>query len=173
MIRRYTDSELAETLKSLTVIADTREQVNGHILKYLEEKSVPVISHKLDVGDYSAQIGKYSFERSFAVERKHNLDELCGNMTADRDRFQREFLRAKAFGTKVYLLIEDASWDDVMLGNYRSKMTPKSLRASLMAWQAEFNVTVVFARHEHSPVLIHELLVYSARKELLYGRSLL
>lgn len=169
MIRRLADKEILDQLRQMAVVADTREQVNGHITTYLKEKGVTIISRKLDIGDYACQIGDLSFERDFVVERKHNLDELVGNMTADRDRFEREFIRSKAFGTKVFLLIEDASWDDIILGNYRSKMQPKALRASLMAWQAQYNVTVIFCRHEHSPQMIHELLMYSARKELIYG----
>lgn len=169
MIRRLTDKEILDQMRQMAVVIDTREQVNGHITKYLTEKDVSVINRKLDIGDYACQIGDLSFERDFVIERKRNLDELCGNLTSDRDRFEREFIRSKAYGTKVFLLIEDATWDDVFLGNYRSKMTPKALRASLMAWQAQFNITVIFCRHEHSPQMIHELLMYSARKELIYG----
>lgn len=110
-----------------------------------------------------------TFEKDFCIERKHNLDEICGNLTADRDRFEREFMRAKAFGTKVYLIIEDASWDDVYLQNYRSKLSSKSLIASLMAWQARYNVTIIFCNHENSPKIITQILYYAARDKLIYG----
>ena len=125
---------------------------------------------KLDTGDYSAQIGDMTLERSVAVERKHNLDELCGNMTADRDRFEREFLRAKAHGLRIFLIVENATWSDVFLGNYRSKLSSKSLTGSVLSWLARFDVTLIFCKPEETPKLIYGILYYYAREELLYGR---
>lgn len=169
MIRHWTDKELNAELSQLIVIADTREQVNDHITEYLESKKVKTIVRKLDVGDYSCQIGDQTFERSVAIERKHNLDEICGNLTTDRERFEREFLRAKALGTKVFLIIEDASWDDVYLQNYRSKLTSKSLLASLFSWQVRFNVTIIFCDKRNTGKIIHGILHYYAKEELIGG----
>ena len=169
MARHWTDAELVAALRDLRIIIDTREQVNDHVTAYLDSKKIAYHTRKLDVGDYSCELNGQTFERSFAVERKANLDELCGNMTADRDRFEREFIRAKAFGTKVYLLIENASWDDVYLHNYRSKLSEKSLLATLLAWQTRFNVTVIFCDRKNAPKLIHGILYYAARDALLFG----
>lgn len=168
-VRHWTDRELAEELKKLTVICDTREQRGEHVIAHLDAHKVPHIVRKIDTGDYSAQIGDETFERRVAVERKHGLDELCGNLTSDRDRFEREFIRAKAYGTKIYLVIEDASWDDIYLHNYRSKIPPKSLLGSLLSWQTRFNVTIIFCKRENAPQLIYGLLYYSIREFLLYG----
>lgn len=170
MIKHYTEKALADELKKLTVIADTREQVNEHLFTAWDKKKVPYITRKLDVGDYSCQIDDMSFERSVAVERKHDLDEICGNLTADRDRFEREFMRAKAWGTKVFLIIENSSWDDVYSHNYRSKLDPKSLLASLAAWQVRYDVTIIFCSAEVTPRLIITLLHYAVREELLGKR---
>ena len=167
MIKHYTDKELTDILSRLTVITDTREQENAHVLKYLDGKKIPHILRKLDIGDYSAQLDDMTFERDIIVERKHNLDEICGNLTADRDRFEREFLRATAYGTKVYLLIENATWDDVFLHNYRSKLSEKSLAASLLSWSARFNVTVLFVNSGNSGRIIHGILYYYTREKLL------
>ena len=169
MQKHYTEKELKDKLDGLALISDSRENVNGHIIKYFESKNVPIISRKLDVGDYSCQIGDITFERSFVVERKANLDEICGNLTSDRNRFEREFLRAKAFGVKVFLVIENATWSDVYLQNYRSKLSAKSLLASLLAWQTRFNVTILFCEPQNTAKLIHGILYYAAREELLGG----
>ena len=169
MQKHYTEKELKEKLDGLALISDSRENVNGHIVKYFESKNVPIISRKLDVGDYSCQIGDITFERSFVVERKANLDEICGNLTSDRNRFEREFLRAKAFGVKVFLVIENATWSDVYLQNYRSKLSAKSLLASLLSWQTRFNVTILFCEPQNTAKLIHGILYYAAREELLGG----
>jgi len=169
MIRLRTDKELRDELSKLTIVCDTREQRNEHIVSYLESKNIPNVQRKLDIGDYSAQIDSLSLERDVVIERKHGLDEICGNLTADRDRFEREFLRAKACGTKVFLVIEDASWADIYAGNYRSKISAKSLVASLMSWQVRFNITIIFAPHHTVPRMIHEILYYAAREALLNG----
>lgn len=171
MVKHWTDKELSETLKELTVIVDTRENVNDHILKAFDKQKVKHISRKLDVGDYSAQIGELSLEKDIAIERKHNLDEICGNFTFERERFEREFLRAKAYGTKVVLIIENATWGDIFLGNYRSKVSPKSLIGSLLSWMVRFNVTITFCKPEETGRIISGILYYAA-KELLTNNKI-
>lgn len=169
MIKRWTETELTAKLTDLTVVCDTREKENKHVTSYFDRNKIPYISRNLNVGDYSAQIGDQTMETEIVIERKHNLDEICGNFTANRERFEREFLRAKAVGTKVFLIIEDASWDDVYLGNYRSKLSAKSLVASLLAWQVRFNITVLFCNPANTGRLIYHILYYAAREQLKNG----
>ena len=168
MVKHWTDRELTEELKKLSIICDTREQ-DRHVEEYLTKKSIPHITRKLDVGDYSCQLGDISFERDICVERKHNLDEICGNFTAERERFEREFMRAKAYGTKVYLIIENASWSDIFIGNYRSKLNSKSLFGSLLSWMVRFNITVLFCKPEESARIIYGIFYYYAKEKLMYG----
>lgn len=168
MVKHWTDRELTDELKKLTIICDTREQ-DRHVEEYLAKKNIPHITRKLDTGDYSCQLGDNSYEREIVVERKHNLDEICGNFTAERERFEREFMRAKAYGTKVHLIVENASWSDVFLGNYRSKLPPKSLVASLLSWMVRFNITVTFCKPSDSAKLIYGIFYYHVRERLLYG----
>lgn len=169
MVKHWSERELADAMNDMTIICDTREQVNGHITKYFDKQKVPHITRKLDTGDYSAQIGALSLERDIVIERKRNLDEICGNFTADRERFEREFLRAKAYGIKVVLIIENATWGDIFLGNYRSKVSPKSLLGSLLSWMVRFNVTVTFCKPEETGKLIHGILYYAAKEMLVNG----
>ena len=168
MIKHWTEAELKAELKKLTIICDTRER-DHHVEEYFTEKKIPTIVRKLDTGDYSAQIGDLTLERAVAIERKRNLDELCQNMTADRDRFEREFVRAKAYGLHIFLIVENATWTDIMLGNYRSKLSSKSLSASIFSWLARFNVTLLFCQPNETPRIIYSILYYYAREELLYG----
>ena len=168
MVKHYTDKELAEELKKLTILCDTREQ-DRHVSEYFEKNKIPFITRKIDTGDYSAQLGAWTFEREVVVERKHNLDEICGNFTAERERFEREMIRAKAFDTKVHLIIENATWSDVFLGNYRSKLPPKSLIGSLLSWMVRFNISVTFCKPNETARIIHGIMYYHARERLLYG----
>lgn len=168
MVKHWTDSELKQELSKLTIICDTREQ-DRHVEEYFKKQKIPTVTRKLDTGDYSAQIGDMTLERDVAIERKRNLDELCGNMTADRDRFEREFLRAKAHGLKIFLIVENGSWSDVFLGNYRSKLSSKSLTGSILSWLARFDVTLIFCKPDETPKLMYGILHYYAREVLLYG----
>ena len=136
---------------------------------YLKKNKIPHITRKLDTGDYSAQLNNYSFERDIVVERKRNLDEICGNFTVERERFEREFMRAKAYNTKVHLIVENASWSDIFLGNYRSKLSSKSLAASLLSWMVRFNVSVTFCKPDETARIIYGIFYYHAREVLLFG----
>lgn len=138
---------------------------------WFDKKKIPYKTRKLDTGDYSAMLGDFTLEREVVIERKHNLDEICGNFTVERERFEREMLRAKAYNTKVFLIIENASWSDIFLGNYRSKLEPKSLVGSLFSWQAKYNLTIIFCKPEETGRLIHGLIYYYARELLLYGNG--
>ena len=170
MIKHWGDRELQNAIKDLTIIVDTREKVNSHVTKYIEKQGIPCISRKLDTGDYSAQIGALSLERDIVVERKANLDEICGNFTVERERFEREFLRAKAYGTKVVLIVENATWTDVFLGNYRSKVKPQSLIGSLLSWMVRYNITVLFCKPEETGKIIWGILHYAAKEMLINGK---
>lgn len=108
-------------------------------------------------------------EREIVVERKHNLDEICGNFTTERERFEREFMRAKAYGTKVVLIVENATWTDIFLGNYRSKLSSKSLVGSILSWMVRFNITVLFCNPEETARIMYGIFYYAAKEKLLYG----
>jgi ERCC4-type nuclease len=165
----YTDKQITDLLKQLTVVIDTREQVNAHITKYLESKKIPYITRKLNTGDYSAMIGNSTLEYSVVIEKKNGLDEIAGNFTVDRQRFEDEFMRAKAEGLKVFLLIENATWSDIFLHNYRSKLKPQSLMASMLSWQVRFNITIIFCKPSETGQLIYGILYYAAREALKKG----
>ena len=170
MIKHWGDRELQDALSELEIICDSREQVNGHVTKAFDKIGVKHIKRKLDAGDYSAQIGALSLERDIVIERKANLDEICGNFTVERERFEREFLRAKAYGTKVVLIVENATWTDVFLGNYRSKVKPQSLIGSLLSWMVRYNITVLFCKPEETGKIIWGILHYAAKEMLINGQ---
>lgn len=168
MIKHWTESELKKELSKLTIVCDTRER-DTHCEEYFKKNKMPCIVRKLDTGDYSAQLGDLSMEREIVVERKRNLDEICGNFTVERERFEREFMRAKAYGTKVVLIIENATWTDIFLGNYRSKTSSKSLLGSLLSWMVRFNITVTFCKPEETARIMWGIFYYYAKEKLLYG----
>ena len=98
-----------------------------------------------------------------------NLDELAMCFTRSRKRFEREFERARAVGAKVYLLVEDATYEDIIRHRYRSKFASNAFLASLLAWSARYNLTPVFCRAETSGELIREILLRDLRERLERG----
>lgn len=166
MVRKWLPGELKEELEKIEIIIDSREQANSHITNFFDQKNVPYKVRKLDSGDYSATIGNLTLEHDVVIERKNSITELCGNMGQNRTRFENEFNRIKASGTKPFLLIENNTIDDVFIGNYRSQFKPKSLMASIYTWMVRYNVTVLFCKPENTGKLIYGIMYYYARELL-------
>ena len=169
-MRKYlNESDIRKRLTNLCVICDTREVVNDHLINWLDKNHIQHITRALETGDYSAMLDGETFEDEVAIERKANLDEIAGNFTTGRERFEREMIRAKANGIKVFLIIENASWHDIMLHNYRSQLKPQSLIASLLSWQVRYNITVMFCRQDETASLLYSTLYYWAWNRLKRG----
>ena len=169
MLTHYTDSEIKQKLKNLVIIADSREQVNNHLIDWLDKNHIQHKSRALETGDYSVMLGDTTFEDEVAFERKANLDEIAGNFTTGRERFEREMIRAKAGGIKVFLIVENASWTDIFLHNYRSELKPQSFAATLLSWQARFNLTVIFCKPSETAKILYYTLYYWVRDRLKRG----
>lgn len=158
--------EVKSALESMVCLVDTREQDTPRLRARLKEIGCPWERKKLNFGDYSVKCDAIDLSETIAVERKMDLDELCNCYCKERKRFEREFERAKQAGAKVYLLIEDGSWEDAYSGKYRSRMSPESLVASIQAWLARYNCQVIFCRQHTTGKLIHDIL-YRELKEAL------
>ncbi len=106
----------------VTAIVDTREQLP----LCLDPLRVQVGT--LDTGDYSLLGCDH-----IRIERK-SLDDLLGCVGRDRERFDREVQRLLAFPVRVLLV--EASWPQIELGQWRSKLKPEAVIGSLLGWQA-------------------------------------
>ena len=163
--------EIDRALKTFTILVDSREQDTPRSRERYRAFGVPYERCKLNFGDYSAKVtdddGKeISLCNRLSVERKMNLDELCNCFCRDRKRFEREFLRAKDAGAKIYLLIENANWELAYAGRYKSQMNANALIASMTAWLARYNCQLIMCKEETSGKLIKDLL-YREMKEYL------
>lgn len=132
------------------IFIDTREQVFAHIETEIKLNNISIKRKKLDAGDYSFETIYKNYENIVIVERKHSLDELATNFTRDRDRFKRELIRAYESGAKTILLIEDATQQDILNHNYRSKFHPNAFIGSLNSWHKKYNMDVFFCRKKYS-----------------------
>lgn len=163
--------EVDSVLKTMCILVDSREQATKQAQRRYEAFGVPYERDKLDFGDYSAVFTlsdgvTLDLRDSVAIERKMSLDELCGCYTHDRARFEREFERAKDAGAKIYLLIENASWELAYNGKYRSQMKPQALIASILAWLARYDCQIIMCKAETSGKLIHDILYREAKERL-------
>lgn len=163
--------EIENTLKTLTLIVDTREQDTARARRRFARIGLPYIRKALNFGDYSCFVTlpdgtELDFSGSVSIERKMDLDEIIGCFTTHRARFAREFERAKEHHAKLYLLIENASWEKVLKANYRSKMNANALLASMTAWLARYDCQLIMCDELTSPRLIKEILYREAKERL-------
>ena len=115
-----------------TIVVDQREQAP------LIFARLASVSGTLYAGDYSIA----GLESSFAVERK-SIDDLANCcMGANRDRFEHELLRLRGYRFRRLLVV--GTRDDIAAGRYHSKINPKSVLATLGAFEARHDLPVVF-----------------------------
>lgn len=82
---------------------DTREHKSElkRIIPQFDKLGVAYFLKKLDVGDYQ-QVGM----PGLVIDRKKDLLEVCGNITQQHKRFQRELLRAVKHDIRLIILCE-------------------------------------------------------------------
>ena len=166
-----TPFELEKTLETMKICVDSREHPTKEAKKRWDAFGVPYRIQALKSGDYTAEFtlpnGEViSLENVALIERKLGLTEICGNFCQNRDRFIREFERIKEAGARVYIVIENGSWENVYSGKYRSQMHPNALTANLTAWMARYNAHIVFCKAETFPKLAKEILYREAKEYL-------
>ena len=183
-----TEAEIENVLATMSVLVDNREQPNRRAENRYKTFGVPFFRTTLNYGDYTynAEInGKLIYDLSetikpdVVVERKMSLEELSGCFTEKREseskelgvrnRFEKELFRAKQNNAKVYLLVEDSTWEKLILGNYNTKFNATSYLASLTAYQARYDLSIIFCKHETSGKLIKEILYRELKEKLRNG----
>lgn len=173
---QYTDKEIDAILKTLTIIIDTREKVNQHILDYFVQKDIPYLNRGIKTGDYAAMIPvneelgiKRDIYLASRIERKAHIDEITGNLQKDtRQAFENELIRAKDI--PLTLLVEDAEGYGKMLrGEYLSKYNPLALLGTLNSFKAKYNFEIVYLDKLYSGNWIYYHFYYQAKHWLKQG----
>ena len=163
--------EIDEALDGMVCLVDTREQDTPRLRARLKQMECPNERLKLDFGDYSAkfpiQNGEWlSLADKVVIERKMSIDEICQCFCQGRKRFASEFERAIKAKAKVYMLLENTTWEQIYAGKYRSQMRSSALIASILAWLARYDCQLLMCKAETSGKLIKDVL-YREGKELL------
>lgn len=87
----------------MQIQVDTREHAKEweRIMTQFDSLSVQYFRSKLYVGDYQSLDNP-----RLVVDRKKDLQELCGNVCQQHERFKKELLRAKEQGIQLVILCE-------------------------------------------------------------------
>ncbi len=120
------------------IISDTREQKPFHFRKNtLKIAETPIVERTaLKTGDYSLK----NFEDQICVERK-SVTDLFGSCGKGRARFEREFQRMSEF--EYAALVIEVDWLSIYKRPpSRSKMKPKQILRTLMAWHMRYQVHI-------------------------------
>lgn len=149
----------------MIVQIDTREKKAelARIQRGLERAGVRTINSKLYVGDYM------SLDNAFLViDRKKDLQELCGNITQQHERFQAELMRAREIGIRIIILCEHGGniksledvyfWQNPRLLKSPKAVTGKTLYKALCTIRDRYGVRFEFCDKRQTADKIVELL---------------
>lgn len=144
-------------MKGVTVLIDTREQVNEHITQEFQKMGVMFESRKLDYGDYSFMVDGKDFSSSCVIERKADIDEVYGNVTTDRERIEKELDTINRNAVQCIFMIEhcggwaylkrfEISEDQMQKQNRKVKNIGATVYAALQSWRCgnRYNFQVEF-----------------------------
>lgn len=120
----------------MKIIIDSREKKAFDFLS--QSGDIETERGTLALGDYSLA----GLTERVAVERK-SLSDLVMCLGTERERFQRELMRAAAL--EAFCVVVEASWQDLADGRYRSKLSPASGMASVLAFMARHRIPFLFA----------------------------
>lgn len=178
----YNNFEIEKIMSTFTILVDSREKPTDEYRQRLEQMECKTEQSTMKYGDYSCKValpdGKVlDFSKKVVIERKQNIDEIIQNFI-DREsrqtdtsgyktnRIQREFIRARKDKCRIYLLIENASWENAFNGKYRSKLHANAFIAFLIAWSIRYDLRILFCKTETSGKLISQVLYREAKEYL-------
>lgn len=135
----------------MTIQIDTREKARAirQIVKYFDENGIKHYTSKLFVGDYMNLDNP-----RVIIDRKQNLQEICGNVCQQHERFTNELKRAKENGIKIIILCEHGGnihtledvrrWVNPRLKNSPKAVSGEQLFKILFTIHRKYDVDFVF-----------------------------
>ena len=172
-------AEIDTCIESMTILCDSREQPTEEFKKRCQSFGCDYERQHLDYGDYTYNFklpnGELAYKTDMpiksvvVVERKMSLEELSGNLCQEYERFRREFDRAKENGARVYLLVQDASWEKILNHRYQTQFNEKAYLHRLLGLCSRYGVIPIFTQKELSGKMIREILEKELRTRLENG----
>ena len=99
---------------------------------------------------------RWSVRDTVCIERKNSASEIAANFCEKDDRFLKELNRMINI-PNCYILIENDSLQDVIDGNYKSKLNSLSLLRSLLTTQKRSGFYLYFVKSESMGQMIYEI----------------
>lgn len=115
-----------------TIVIDTREQTP------LTMRRLPSVSGTLTSGDYSFLGG----EEHFAIERKSIADLVACCIGENRERFERELRRLRGYQFARLLIV--GCREAIRMHRYRSAVSPWAVLCTMNAFEARYNIPLVW-----------------------------
>lgn len=134
----------------IRVVIDTREQ------RPLRLAPLQVEEGTLQTGDYSV----LGLEDEISLERK-SLDDFLACCGRERERFERELMRMLAYPVRGVFI--EATMADISMGEWRSKISPKAVKASIHSWRAQGIPIYLCGDHRGVADAVRYQLYYAAR----------
>lgn len=149
----------------ITIQIDSREHKweMARIQRQLSAAGCKTIVSKLYVGDYQSLDNP-----RLVVDRKKDLQELCGNVCQQHERFRKELVRAIDAGIRIIILVEHGPdiqtledvyfWDNPRKAESPKATSGQSLYRSLVTIRDKYNVQFEFCTKQETGSRIMELL---------------
>jgi ERCC4-type nuclease len=149
----------------VTIQIDTREKSRAikQIVSYFDETGIQHYTSKLYVGDYMSLDNP-----RVVIDRKQNLQEICGNVCQQHERFTNELKRARENGIKIIILCEHGSniktladvqrWVNPRLRTSPKAVSGKQLFKILFTIGQRYDVDFVFCDKRMTGYMIAKIL---------------
>lgn len=149
----------------MTIQIDTREKSRAikQIVSYFDETGIQHYTSKLYVGDYMSLDNP-----RVVIDRKQNLQEICGNVCQQHERFTNELKRARENGIKIIILCEHGSniktladvqrWVNPRLRTSPKAVSGKQLFKILFTIGQRYDVDFVFCDKRMTGYMIAKIL---------------
>jgi len=182
-------TEIESCLDRMIVLTDSREHDTDKFRRRMDEFGAWERA-TLYYGDYTAKTVRndgteITLEGKVHIERKSGLSEIIGNFCESaldspyvqewnvnhpkekiRNRFEWELKRAQLAGARIYLVVENATWEHIYGHKFESRMNEKAVIATILAYQARYHLTVLFVNDRLAGRFIKDILRYEMREEL-------
>ena len=140
------------------VIIDNREQTP------LVFKKLPSERGNLYSSDYSF----HGAESLFGVERK-SIADLTSSVGSGRERLEHELHRLRGHRFKRFLII--GTKEEVEAHSYRSQIKPRAVLSTLSAFEARYDIPIVWAESPEKGAELVESWVFWFARELILRSS--
>lgn len=155
----------------MVILVDSREKSSQHLFDYWDAHKIEYETMALPSGDYSFKLKAVPdlgiaepmyYYNDVILERKNSLEELSGCFAQTRERFNDEWSRC--YANRKYLLIENATYEDLVNGKYNTQYSSKSFLGSLHSFEAKYDLHIKFLKDKnYSPIYILAVFQYYLR----------